>query len=393
MTRVSAQIMGSRILYGVQGEGRGHATRSLRVVQALLHEGHDVLVLTGGDALPVLAPVLGNRVLEIPLLRYHFNARGSLCAWRTLARNIVPLIRMAFRNVALEAAVRRFHPAAAISDFEPVTCRLARIFRLPLVAVDHQHFLTEAMLPRVRGLGNKLMLQSYRLGTHMLSGWPRRVVVSSFHHFPRKRGSRAAFVGPFLPEDVRRILPRDDGHVTVYLKRPQYLARLIPVFASCPERVYDVFSGWETEWAESLPRNVRLRPVSRTGFLESLSTSHALIATAGNQVLGEAIWLGKPALALPEPGVLEQAFNARALEESGCGMACGLEDMTPGVWRWFEEKRGGYIRGLRAFRDAHPSYDGLEATLRIIRRLVKNGRIPARANVSAPADVVAASGL
>ena len=30
-------------------------------------------------------------------------------------------------------------------------------------------------------------------------------------------------------------------------------------------------------------------------------------------MLGEAIWLGKPALALPEPGVLEQAFNARAL--------------------------------------------------------------------------------
>ncbi len=360
----------SRILYGVQGEGRGHATRSLRVVQALLHEGHDVLVLTGGDALPVLAPVLGNRVIEIPLLRYQFNARGSLSPWRTLAGNFIPLIRMAFRNITLEAAVRRFKPAAAISDFEPVTCRLARIFRLPLVAVDHQHFLTESVLPRVRGLGNNLMLLSYRLGTHMLSGWPRRVVVSSFHHFPRKRGSRASFVGPFLPEDVRRMLPHDEGHITVYLKRPQYLTRLLPLITAAPERTFEVFSGWESEWATALPRNVRLHPVSRTAFLESLATAHALITTAGNQVLGEAIYLGKPALALPEPGVLEQAFNARALEESGCGMACGIEDLTPSVWSWFEAKRGGYVRGLRAFRDAHPEYDGLEATLRIVRRLV-----------------------
>jgi len=360
----------ARILYGVQGEGRGHATRSLRVLQALIHEGHDVLVLTGGDALPVLAPVLGNRVLEVPLLRYQYDSRGALSVWRTLARNVGPLIRLAFRNVALEAAVRRFRPAAAVSDFEPVTCRLARIFRVPLVAVDHQHFLTEAVLPRVRGLRNKLMLHTYRLGTHMLSGWPRRVVVSSFHHFPRKRGSRAAFVGPFLPEDVRRMLPRDDGHVTVYLKRPNYLAFLLGVFAAAPGRVFHVFSGWEREWAESLPANVRLHAVSRDGFLKSLATSHALITTAGNQVLGEAIWLGKPALALPESGVLEQAFNARALEESGCGMACGIEDLDASVWSWFEAKRAAYLRGLRSFRDANPSYDGLEATLRIIRRLV-----------------------
>ncbi len=361
----------ARILYGVQGEGRGHATRSLRVLQALIHEGHDVLILTGGDALPVLESALGNRVLEIPLLRYHYNPRGSLCAWRTIVRNLGPLRKLALRNPVLESAVRRFAPTAAVSDFEPLTCRLARVFKLPLLAVDHQHFLTETVLPRVPGARNAVKLFAYRLGTQLLSGWPRRMVVSSFHHFPRRRGSRAVFVGPFLPEDVRRLSVRDAGHVTVYLKRPHYLEALLPVMKAAPDRDFELFAAWEEEWTRTLPRNVKLRPLDREGFLRSLAASHALIATAGNQVMGEAIWLGKPALAIPEPGVLEQELNARALEDSGCGAVCVLDAFTSETWQAFESGRGGYLRGLRAFREMHPDYDGLAGTLRVIRRLVK----------------------
>src|SRR5690606_13403624 len=102
-----------------------------------------------------------------------------------------------------------------------------------------------------------------------------------------------------------------------------------------PDRAFEVFSDWTREWSEPMPRNVTLRPVSRAGFLESLSACHAVLTTAGNQVLGEAAWLGKPVLALPETGVLEQALNARALEAGGCGMACAFEDFDAGVWDWF----------------------------------------------------------
>lgn len=368
----------SRILYGVQGEGRGHATRSLRVLQALIHEGHDVLVLTGGDALPVLSAALGNRVLEIPLLRYHYDARGVLCLWRTATRNLATLVRMAFRDPRLEAIVRRFRPEAVVSDFEPVSCRLARTFGLSLLAIDHQHFLTEAVLPPVRGPANVARLFAYRLGTHFLSGWPRRVIVSSFHHFPRRRGSRAQFVGPFLPADIRDLAACTGDHVTVYLKRRQYLAKLVPTLAWFPDTVFEIFSEWKHEWALGLPRNVRLRPVSRSGFLESLASSRALVTTAGNQVLGEALWLQKPVLAFPEPGVLEQDFNARALVETGCGMSGNFEEFCPGFWERFESRRVEFQEALRAFKAAHPQYDGLETTLRGIRRLLHR-TAPARA--------------
>jgi uncharacterized protein (TIGR00661 family) len=367
----------SRILYGVQGEGRGHATRSLRVLQALIHEGHDVLVLTGGDALPVLSSALGNRVIEIPLLRYRYDARGVLSPWRTVVHNLGRLFGMAFRNPELDAMLRRFRPDAVISDFEPLTCRLARIHRIPLIAVDHQHFLTETVLPRVRGLTDSVRLAAYRLGTHLLSGWPKRVLVSSFHHFPRRRGSRATFIGPFLSEDIRQLTVRHGGHVTVYLKRRQYLSKLVPTLAWFPDTEFEIFSDWSHETRLNLPANVHLHAVSRAAFLTSLAGARALVSTAGNQVLGEAIWLGKPVLALPEPGVLEQDFNAQALEQSGCGMRAAFADFRPDLWSEFEARRPDLLNGLKDFKRRHPHYDGLEVTLRRIRRLLRPSGEPA----------------
>jgi len=44
------------------------------------------------------------------------------------------------------------------------------------------------------------------------------------------------------------------------------------------------------------------------------------VTTAGNQLIGEAIHLGKPVLAMPEPGNYEQHINAHFVRESGAGM-------------------------------------------------------------------------
>jgi len=368
----------SRILYGVQGEGRGHATRSLRILSELAHEGHEVLVLTGGDALPVLRSAFGDRVREIPILRFHYNSRGALCPWRTLLRNIVPWMRVNLRNVPLENELRRFRPDAAISDFEPLTCRLARILNVPLLSVNHQHFLTETVLPRLQGGWHSFKLIAYRWGTRFISGWPRRIIVSSFHHFPKKPGSRAIFVGPFLPEEIRNLPVQEGEVVTVYLRRSQYLRFLLPMLTAFPNQPFEIFSSWPEEGNPlRVPGHIKLRSISREGFLTSLAQSRALITTAGNQVLGEAICLGKPVLAMPEAGVLEQDLNAAALEGSGCGMICSLRELRPETWNRFESGREGFLRGIEEFRLRHPHYDGLAATLRVIHRLVrKTYRVP-----------------
>ncbi|MBD3309263.1 teichoic acid biosynthesis protein, partial [candidate division KSB3 bacterium] len=63
-------------------------------------------------------------------------------------------------------------------------------------------------------------------------------------------------------------------------------------------------------------------------FAEDLATSRALISTAGNQLVGEALFLGKPVLAMPEHGNYEQQINAHFLQQSGAGLAVNMAQIT-----------------------------------------------------------------
>ncbi len=69
-----------RILYGVFGYGRGHATRALSILPEL-RERHEVVVLAGGDAYDAIAP-------DHPVVRI-LTAQGlTLREWRLLSPRV-----------------------------------------------------------------------------------------------------------------------------------------------------------------------------------------------------------------------------------------------------------------------------------------------------------------
>ena len=51
----------------------------------------------------------------------------------------------------------------------------------------------------------------------------------------------------------------------------------------------------------------------------------AVVTTAGNQLVGEVLYLEKPVLAMPESNNFEQFINAFFLEQSGTGSGIELE--------------------------------------------------------------------
>ena len=64
---------------------------------------------------------------------------------------------------------------------------------------------------------------------------------------------------------------------------------------------------------------IRFRAIDERTFVADLAGAYALISTAGNQLLGEALYLRKPVLALPETKNWEQALNGRLLAREGTG--------------------------------------------------------------------------
>jgi len=350
------------IWYGVQGEGRGHATRSRIVIDALRAEGCAVRVFTGGDALDLFS---GERDLEeIPLLRFHFGAGGGLDHMATVARNLRPLHGILRRSSAAHVNLRRLasraRPDLVVSDFEPLLGRFAARSGIPWISVDHQHVLTDTILPKLgRGLDLELLLLARF--TEWLVPAPVRVV-SSFHHFPPRPGSRARPVGCFLRRGFAHRPVRDDGHACAYLKEPGMLPSVLRAMAGVPETVFHLWCAGTAP----VPENVRLEKPSPETFLEDLATCSWLLSTAGNQLLGEALALGKPVLAIPVPGQTEQALNAAALEASGCGRSTALRSLCPDLIRTFRSGLEGFGTACRNRNRDDAMVDGTAAVLETI---------------------------
>nr|WP_233496491.1 glycosyltransferase family protein [Corallincola holothuriorum] len=68
--------------------------------------------------------------------------------------------------------------------------------------------------------------------------------------------------------------------------------------------------------------NLHFRSFSEEGFLQDLSSSKAVMATAGFTLISEALHLKKPYLAFPMQGQFEQHLNAHMLDKQGLGKAC-----------------------------------------------------------------------
>src|SRR5699024_7821590 len=152
------------------------------------------------------------------------------------------------------------------------------------------------------------------LGYRLFMGEPDRVLVSSFYPAPPRRPG-VEVVGPILRPAVRAARPCRGDYMLVYFNKGehQYTAAVDTVLRTCGERVI----------VYGVPRtgrygNVEFKAPSQDGFVRDLAGCGAVMATAGNQLLSESVYLGKPILAMPED-VVEQRLNARAIEAMGVG--------------------------------------------------------------------------
>ena len=112
-----------------------------------------------------------------------------------------------------------------------------------------------------------------------------------------------------------------------------------------PAHIYGMRPG---ETAEIRDGNLLFRPFSEAGFITDLATCRAVIAGGGFTLMGEALFLGKPMLAVPLEGQFEQMLNSRYLEREGYGMWTADFD-DPGVLPRFLERSAEYARALQSY--------------------------------------------
>lgn len=323
------------IVYSMSGEGRGHAARARAVVEAM--RGRHSLTLFASDCAYQMLSALYDgsdvRVLPIPGLCFAYAGPSRVDLIRTLGLAARFRITMQRHVAAALRELDRIAPDLVIADFEPVLPRAARVAGVPFVSFDHQHYLVVSDFSE---LPFALRQQAYAAAPFVraLYDWQRATIVSSFYTPPLKAAHRdTTFVGTLMRPEVLRARPEHGTHLVAYIRRHAASSTLAVLAASGREvRVY----GLGEAPAQGA---LRFLPIDERAFLADLAGCAAVITTAGNQLVGEALYLGKPLLVMPERFNFEQAVNAYFLERSGAGWA-ERGELTP--------------RRLAAFLDAVP---------------------------------------
>lgn len=346
------------VVYAMSGEGRGHATRALTVIEAL-RTAHTIKVYAYGQAAEFLEPIYRGSDVEVrrlPGLQFHYTARGSVAYFRTVLAAAPYLLQLDTRVEQLCRELARDAPSLVITDFEPIVPRAALRLGVPFVSLDHQHFLTAYDL---RGL--PLRLRAY---ARCLAPWVQRYyrgqthsIVSSFYDAPLlPHGGAVTRVGVLLRPEILHAEPTPGRHLVAYVRR-QIRGHVIQALVDTghPVKVYGL-------GAQPSRGRVSFHAIDPDRFVADLASSLALVSTAGNQLVGEALYLGKPVFAMPEDGNFEQAINAHFLKASGMGETLPVRAVTG------EQLRGflGRVAWLRTRID-RASVCGNRAALTVLR--------------------------
>ncbi|MBN1501599.1 MAG: hypothetical protein JW982_15685 [Spirochaetes bacterium] len=305
-----------KIFYSMAGEGRGHASRAFTVIENLKHK-YDIHVYAPDHAFDLLHPVYRKtdvKIKKIPGLLFHYNREKKIDYLKTFTGSMKFFMNSAGALKHVYADFEKHNPDLVITDFESLLPKAAEKYDTPYISINHQHFLTYYNLSCLPSeLRNKAAMISPLLNLFHMN--QLSTIISSFY-FPELKkvsGKNVHQVGVFLNNDILNAVPEDKGFILVYLRR--FLSE--PVLRSletCGEKVRIYCSGNNEDY-----KNIEFKKISQKAFAEDLSKCSILVTTAGNQLVGEALYLGKKIIAIPEPNNFEQEINGFFLENSGGG--------------------------------------------------------------------------
>jgi uncharacterized protein (TIGR00661 family) len=308
-----------RILYGVMGEGLGHAMRARVVTEALVARGHQVKIATSGRAAEVLRRHHGD-VLEIEGLHLRY-AEGRVARGATLTENLAQTPRRLSHNCGapLQQAMA-FEPNVVITDFESFAHAVGLLLGRPIISLDHQHVVTLCKHPRViqRALPRDFVATKAFIGGK--TAGCAHYIVSSFF-FPelqRRTARRTTLVGPIVRPEVQHAQVSAGDHLLVY-QTAHGDPDLLRALAACPDVRFVVYGARGETGAHGAGKNIEFKSFSEQGFVQALASARGVIANGGFTTLGEAAYLGKPVLSIPLRHQGEQQLNAAWVEWLGLG--------------------------------------------------------------------------
>src|SRR5882724_10898505 len=212
----------ANVLYGVNGEGAGHSTRAREVLSHLVARGHNVHVASFDRGLQNLKPSFD--VTEIYGFRFAY-VNNRVRYKRTIVKNLITVPQAAKSMSRLNDLVDDWKIDVVITDFEPLTCHVGHKKHLPVISIDNQHYLTNAVVSYPKQYRSDAA--AAKLVTRLMTPRANAYLVISFFTAPVKKRNTFLFP-PLLRQEILNAKPTESDHILVYVTSPApALAKLL----------------------------------------------------------------------------------------------------------------------------------------------------------------------
>lgn len=313
-----------KILFIVQGEGRGHLTQAITLERLLAGEGHEVTGVLVGKSPARQLPAFFRQRIQAPVDTFESpnflpsagNKQPPLL--KSVAYNLLRLHKYA-RSVRFIRRKIKETEADVVVNFYELLTGLTYLLCRPqarMVCIAHQYLFLHPgfRFPEL----NRVELGSLKFFTRATAFGADKKLALSFRKMNDYAPARLIVVPPLLRREVLHAEPVPGDYLHGYMVNSGFGDEIRQWHAAHPAVPLHFF--WDKKEAPAELRvddTLTFHRLDDASFLHYLAGAKAYATTAGFESVCEALYLGKPVLMVPVH--IEQSCNAFDALQLGAG--------------------------------------------------------------------------
>lgn len=314
-----------RILFAVQGEGRGHMTQAIAFNDLLTRNGHEVVGVMVGVSHSREIPEFFSSVFDcdIELLdspSFVFKNNRSISLPATISHSVANLGKYRRSVKKIKRMVEETGADLLVNFYEPTAGIFKRFHpkAIPSIVVGHQFMLEH---PDYVSTDRFKTQKMGMIAFNRLVGSNSHKAALSFYFAEDMPRQRVTVVPPLLREQLFELETGDDGFLLVYLVNHGYSEEILAWHKEHPDTEIHCFYDKPGEPEENkVDDKLTFHRLHGRKFLEMMGQARGVVCTAGFESVCEAAYLNKPIMMVPVENHVEQELNAIDAEKVDFGV-------------------------------------------------------------------------
>ncbi|WP_106829433.1 glycosyltransferase family protein [Parabacteroides pacaensis] len=313
-----------RILFIIQGEGRGHLTQALTLENILSEEGHEIVSVLVGKSPVRQLPDFFKKKMKAPIDT--FESPNFLPSAKNKQPNLLKSIGYNILRLHTYASSIRFihqkikeTKADVVVNFYELLTGLTYLFCRPqaiMVCIAHQYLFLhpDFTFPKL----NKVELASLKFFTQVTSIGAYKRLALSFRKMRDLPSEGLVVIPPLLRKEVLEIEPTEGNYLHGYMVNYGFAEEIQNWhLAHSQIHLHFFWDKKDTPAQTQIDSTLTFHQLDDTSFLQYMAGAKAYATTAGFESVCEALYLAKPILMIPSH--IEQICNAYDAMQIGAG--------------------------------------------------------------------------